>query len=626
MKLVLLFTFYFLLFTLKTYLRLLSFARPFSRFVPFYFLFAILAIIFGLINFALLIPLLNVLFGTIEEQQVNAILIKPEFSFGISYLKDIFYYFFGIIINQYGKTGALQFVCGIIIVSVFLSNFFKYLAQRIIGFVRARVVRNIRKTVFEKITELHLGYFSSKRKGDILSRLSNDVQEIETSLVSTLTVVFRDPATIIGFFILLFIMSVKLTIFTLLIMPTMGIIIVEITKRLKKQSVRGQQSLGVILSIIDETLTGLRVIKAFNARKYIIEKFNRQNNRYAGYVKSMAYKRDLASPLSEFMSVVIVTGILLYGGTMVLSNQSDLSASEFITYIILFSQVLVPAKAISSAFSNIQRGLVSGERVLKIVDTDTEIKDKKNAIHLIEFNKNIRFKNVSFAYETELVLININLTINKGKTIAIVGPSGGGKSTLADLIVRFYDPAEGEVLIDDISLKEYNIESIRSFMGIVTQESILFNDTIFNNISFGLPDTTKEEVIKAAKIANAHDFIMQTKFDYQTNIGDMGTKLSGGQKQRLSIARAILKNPPIIILDEATSSLDSESEKLVQQALSNLLKNRTSIIIAHRLSTIQHADEIIVIDEGKIVEKGTHLKLMNKGGLYKKLNLMQSFG
>ncbi|MBW8049768.1 MAG: ABC transporter ATP-binding protein [Cytophagales bacterium] len=611
---------------MKTYLRLLSFAKPFSRFVPLYFLFAILSIIFGLMNFALLIPLLNVLFGTVEDEQLNAMLTKPELGFGINYLKEIFYYYFSLIINAYGKIGALKFVCGVIVVSVFLNNFFKYFAQRIIGKVRARVVRNIRKTVFEKITELHLGYFSSKRKGDILSRLSNDVQEIETSVVSTLTVVFRDPATIIGFFILLFIMSFKLTIFTLIIMPTMGIIIVEITKRLKKQSVRGQQSLGIILSIIDETLTGLRVIKAFNARQYIMDKFNKQNNRYAGYVKSMAYKRDLASPLSEFMSVTIVAGILLYGGTLVLSDQSDLSASEFIAYIILFSQVLVPAKAISSAFSSIQRGLVSGERVLKIVDTNTEIKDKKEAIHLTEFKDSIRFENVSFAYEKNLVLSNINLKIEKGKNIALAGPSGGGKSTLADLIVRFYDPTEGKVLIDNISLKEYNTGSIRNFMGIVTQESILFNDTIFNNIAFGMPDAAEDEVVKAAKIANAHDFIMQTTFGYQTNIGDRGVKLSGGQKQRISIARAILKNPPIIILDEATSSLDSESEKLVQQALSNLLKNRTSIVIAHRLSTIQHADEIIVIDDGKIVERGAHPELMKTNGLYKKLNLMQTFG
>ena len=612
--------------SMKTYLRLLSFAKPFSKFVPLYFLFAILSIIFGLMNFALLIPLLNVLFGTVEDEQLNAMFTKPELGFGINNLKEIFYYYFSLIINAYGKIGALKFVCAVIIVSVFLNNFFKYFAQRIIGKVRARVVRNIRKTVFEKITELHLGYFSSKRKGDILSRLSNDVQEIETSVVSTLTVVFRDPATIVGFFILLFIMSFKLTIFTLIIMPTMGLIIVEITKRLKKQSVRGQQSLGIILSIIDETLTGLRVIKAFNARQYIMDKFNRQNNRYAGYVKSMAYKRDLASPLSEFMSVTIVAGILLYGGTLVLTKESDLSASEFIAYIILFSQVLVPAKAISSAFSSIQRGLVSGERVLKIVDTNTEIKDKKDAIHLTEFKDSIRFKNMSFAYEKDLVLSNINLVIKKGKNIALAGPSGGGKSTLADLVVRFYDPTEGEVLIDNISLKEYNTGSIRSFMGIVTQESILFNDTIFNNIAFGMPDADEEKVIKAAKIANAHDFIMQTTFGYQTNIGDRGVKLSGGQKQRISIARAILKNPPIIILDEATSSLDSESEKLVQQALSNLLKNRTSIVIAHRLSTIQHADEIIVIDDGKIVERGAHPELMKTNGLYKKLNLMQSFG
>jgi ATP-binding cassette, subfamily B, bacterial MsbA len=608
---------------MKTYLRILQFAKPFRSFVPQYLVFTLLGILFGLFNFTLIIPLLNVLFGTVSEQEAVVMVQKPAFALDISFIKDSFNYYFGNIILENGKVGALRFVCILIIISVFLSNLFKYLGLRIEGKVRAKVVRNLRLDVYERITQLQIGYFSNERKGDIMSRLTNDVQEVENSVVSTLNVVVREPFTIIGLFVILFSMSVQLTVFTVLIMPVSGYIISVISKKLKRRAVQGQESLGSILSIIDETLGGMRIIKAFNAQNYVLNKFRQQNNQYAHIIESITNKRSLASPISEFMGVIAVAGILFYGGNLVLNQTSDLSASEFITYIILFSQVLVPAKAISTAFSNIQRGLVSGDRILKIIDTEPIIRDSPAAIHLPEFQKNIEFRNVSFSYQHEAVLKNINLIIPKGKTIALVGPSGGGKSTLVDLLPRFYDPTAGAIFIDGHNIRDASLFSLREKMGVVTQESILFNDTIFNNIAFNKTDATETEVMQAAKIANAHDFIMQTAEGYQTKIGDRGGKLSGGQKQRISIARAILKNPPILILDEATSALDTESEKLVQEALTNLMKNRTSVVIAHRLSTIQHADMIVVMQQGQIIEQGTHEQLLTQNGLYTRLNQMQ---
>lgn len=603
-------------------MRILNFARPFTSFLPVYVLYTVLGIAFGLLNFTLIIPLLDVLFNEVPQQAVAAT-TKPEFALTLDYGKALFNYYFGSILAETGKIGALQFVCIIIIVSVFLSNLFKYLAFRVIAKVRATVIRNIRHDVYERITQLQLGYFSNERKGDLMSRLTNDVQEVETSVISTMTTVVREPISIIGYFIILFSMSVKLTLFTLVLLPISGLIISGLAKKLKQKAKQGQHSLGSILSIIDETLGGMRVIKAFNAQPYVMAKFNEENNRYARIVKRMGYNRDLASPLSEVLGVVVVAGILFYGGSLVLSNQSDLSASEFIAYIVFFSQVMVPAKALSSSFSNIQRGLVAGERILTVIDTQPAIRDNANAQQLPAFNQEIEFRNVTFSYEKDSVLNNINLVIPKGKTIALVGSSGSGKSTLADLLPRFYDPTAGQILIDGANIQNYTLHSIRDLMGIVTQESILFNDSIFNNIAFNKVNPTMEEVVAAAKIANAHDFIMQTPDGYETMIGDRGSKLSGGQRQRLSIARAVLKNPPILILDEATSALDTESEKLVQQALTNLMQNRTSLVIAHRLSTIQHADEIIVMQQGQIVERGTHEALSQQGGFYAKLNQMQ---
>jgi len=609
---------------MKTYLRILQFAKPYSRFVPLYTLYTVLGIIFGIFNFTLIIPLLDVLFGTVGSDDATLMAAtKPEFSLTIDYFKNFFNYHFGQVILEEGKQGALVFVCIILIISIFLANLFRYLAFRIIGALRAHVVKKMRHAVYERVTQLHLGYFSNERKGDLMTRLTVDIQEVESSVVNTLTVVIREPISIIAFFIILFTMSVKLTLFTLLLLPISGGIIAGISKRLKRSAEQGQQSLSFILTIIDETLSGIRVIKGFNAEPYIMDKFNSQNDRYAHIQRSIAYKRDLASPLSEFLGVTVVAGLLYYGGSLVLNQQSELGASEFIAYIILFSQVLVPAKAMSAAFSNIQRGLVSGERILKVVDTMPEIKNKPGAKELHTFEQNIEFKDVKFSYGDRNVLEHININIQKGKTVALVGPSGGGKSTLADLVPRFYDPSAGSILIDGHDIRDYTVESVRDKMGIVTQESILFNDTIFNNIAFNKTDATEEEVIAAAKIANAHDFIMQAPEGYQTVIGDRGSKLSGGQRQRLSIARAILKNPPILILDEATSALDTESEKMVQEALTNLMKSRTSIVIAHRLSTVQHADEILVLQQGNIVERGTHDQLLLSNGLYARLTQMQ---
>ena len=609
---------------MKIYFRLLSYAKPIEKFAIPYVLFTILSIFFGLMNFTLLVPIFDILFSPDPSKSVPHIEQLPSFSFDVQYLKNLFYYGFDKILGKYGKMGVLEFVCGITLLSVLCTNLFKYLSQRAMESLRIHTLLRLRQALFEKVMSLHLGYFSNERKGVLISKITADVQVIQGSITNTLIVFFKEPITLIVYFGWLFYISYELTLFTILIVPVSGFLISLISKRLKRSAIEAQSTFGMMLSYLDEALSGIRIIKAFNAVGYIQDKFHNQNLQYTKIIRSMARRQELSSPISEFLGVSVVVAVLLYGGAIIISDPS-FKASLFLGYIIVFSQIINPVKSISNSFSAIQHGVASGERVLKIIDTPNEVEEKKNAIKISEFKNEIEFKNVSLGYESKEVLKNISFKITAGKTIALVGPSGGGKSTISDLIPRFYDPKKGQILIDGIDIKEFTFDSLRGLMGIVNQESILFNDTIYNNIAFGKSNASKEEVFNAARIANAHEFILNTDKGYETFIGDRGVKLSGGQKQRISIARAILKNPPILILDEATSALDTESEKLVQDALDNLMKNRTSLVIAHRLSTIQAADEIIVIESGEIVERGNHKELLEMNtGLYRKLKLMQA--
>ncbi len=607
---------------MNTYFRLLGYARPYGRYIIPYLVFLLPAVVFGAINFTLIIPLLNVLFNTLDSVPMGE---PPEFSLRPGYFTGLFNYWFLHIVHNYGKYQALSFVCGIIVVGVFLANLFRYVAQRVLTRLRVWLVYRLRKSVFEKITSLHVGFFHHRQKGDLMSMLSNDIQEVENTVISTLHVLFREPLIIIVYIIILFIISVKLTLFTLVFFPLAGFIIASISRQLKRTADTGQQLQGKLLSLTEEAISGIRIIKGFVVKRFINERFDRVNESFRKVSKSFINRRELASPLSEFLGVLVVVTLILFGGKLVLDNPPVLSASEFITYIILYSQILPPAKNISNSVTIMQRGLAAGDRLFKLLDTPSQIQDSPIAISLTSFEKAIEYRNVSFSYEDRPTLKNINLKIEKGKTVALVGQSGSGKSTLVDLLPRFYDIQEGEILIDGINIRDIRKESLRRLIGIVTQEPILFNDTIYNNIAFGLDKVDMDDVIRAAGIAHAHEFIIHTEQGYQTNIGDRGMKLSGGQRQRITIARAILRNPPILILDEATSALDSESERLVQEAISNLLKNRTSLVIAHRLSTIQNADEIIVLHQGQIVERGTHTQLLAASGIYRRLYETQSF-
>ncbi|OKS89324.1 ABC transporter ATP-binding protein [Mucilaginibacter polytrichastri] len=602
---------------MKTYFRLLSFAKPIEKFAIPYILATILTVIFSTLNLALLAPLLKALFF-----QSKAPVPKPA---SWTHVIDLLNYYAHQATIDYGPLGALKFVCVIIVISVLLSNVFRYISQRVMENLRIHTLLNLRKSVFDNVMDLHLGYFSNERKGDIISKVASDVQVVQYSVTGTLQVIFKEPLTMIAYLVTLFALSVKLTLFSLLIIPVAGLIISRIVKRLKSQAQASHETYGTMISYLDEALSGMKIIKAFNATNYIKDRFHDQNKMYSKIIRSMAKRQQSASPVSEFLGVLMVAGIVLYGGSLVINHQSTLTAENFIAYIAIFSQVMRPAKAISDSFSNIHSGIAAGERVLELIDTKPLIKDALGAKPITDFKEGIQFKDVTFAYDEKVVLSHINFTVPKGKTVALVGPSGGGKSTMMDLIPRFIEPQQGEILIDGHHLNSLTINSVRSLMGVVNQESILFNDTIYNNIAFAKPEATPEQVEAAARIANAHSFIEHTEQGYQTNIGDRGTKLSGGQRQRICIARAVLANPPIMLLDEATSALDTESEKLVQDALNNLMKNRTSLIIAHRLSTIQSADIIIVLEAGRIAEQGTHTELIAANGLYRKLIDMQTF-
>ncbi|MEN5055276.1 ABC transporter ATP-binding protein [Sphingobacterium kitahiroshimense] len=606
---------------MKTYFRLLSFAKPIEKYAIPYIIFTLITVVFSTLNLAMLAPLLHVLFNT-EQVSSDVVLVKPE---GLGQLPAYFTYYANLANQQYGPYGALKFVCVAIIISVFISNLFRYLSQRIMENLRIHTLLNLRKTVFNNVMDLHLGYFNGQRKGDIISKVASDVQVVQFSVTGTLQVVFKEPLQLIAFLVTLFAISTKLTLFAMLVIPISAFFISKIVKTLKAQAIAGQTSYANMISFLDEALSGVRIVKAFNGTNFVKKRFNDENDRYAGIMRAMARRQQMGSPVSELLGVIMVAIILLYGGNLVLSGSDEFGASEFIAYIAIFSQVMRPAKALTDAFSNIHNGIAAGERVLELIDTKSEVTDKPNAKEVTDFKEAIEFQQVDFSYGEKNILKNINLTIEKGKTIALVGPSGGGKSTLVDLIPRFMDVTGGQILFDGIDLRDLDQESLRTMIGVVNQESILFNDTIFNNITFSNTSATQEEVEAAAKIANAHEFILKTELGYETNIGDRGAKLSGGQRQRICIARAVLKNPPIMLLDEATSALDTESEKLVQDSLYKLMENRTTVVIAHRLSTIQSADTIVVIDAGQIVELGSHSELIQQEGLYRKLIDMQQF-
>lgn len=597
----------------------MSFAKPIEKYAIPYIIFTLLSVLFGALNLALLAPLVTTLF---DQNQAKQVVQKPE------HFYDIFktmYYYSSVIYNRYGIYKTLLFACSVIVVSVFLGNVFRYFSERTMESLRIHTLLNLRKAVFNNVMDLHLGYFNNERKGDIMSKIASDVQVVQYSVTGTLQVVFKEPLTLLTYLIMLFVISYKLTLASMLIIPISGFIISRIVSRLKEQAAASHESYGTMISYLDEALAGIKIIKSFNATEFIKQRFNRENVKYSNIIRNMSKRQQLASPVSETLGVLMVAGIVLYGGSLVLAKDGGLDAAAFIAYIALFSQIMRPAKAISQAFSGIHSGIAAGERVLALIDEKPLIKDAPGAKAITHFDKEIRFDKVSFAYNERVVLDGVSMIIPKGKSVALVGPSGAGKSTLMDLIPRFIQPQSGQILIDGENIQSYKVDSLREMMGIVNQESILFNDTVFNNIAFGKPGATLEEVQEAARIANAHEFIMATEHGYQTNIGDKGVKLSGGQRQRICIARAVLRNPPIMLLDEATSALDTESERMVQDALNNLMKNRTSLVIAHRLSTIQNADLIIVLENGRIVEQGTHIGLLEKDGLYRKLIEMQTF-
>ena len=602
------------------YVLLKRFIPPYKRYVAGNFIFNLLGAIFGAIQLATLKPVLEVLFATPK------VIEKPiGWSLSIKSIGDNLMYELSNTIQEYGSAKALIYLGVFMLIMVFLKVGFTYLALYVMVPLRNGVVRDIRNQIYKKILELPIGFFSDERKGDIIARMTGDVQEIDNSIMSSLEMLLKDPLIIIISLACMIYMSPELTLFVFLLLPVVGYLIGKVGKSLKKPSMRGQNKMGELLSTIEESLSGLRIIKAFNAEKKIKEHFSKQNTEYYHIMNSLMWRRYLAHPMSEFLGTAVIVIILWYGGNLVLNNNSNLSPSEFMVYIAFFYTIINPAKSFTTAIYAIQKGLASMERIDKVMLAENNIVDKENPISVRKFTNKIEYKDVTFRYQEDDVLKKVSLTIPIGKTVALVGQSGSGKSTFVDLLPRFYDVSEGQILVDGIDIRDYKIADLRGLMGNVNQDPILFNDTFFNNISFGVENATLEQVENAAKVANAHDFIIATSDGYESNIGDRGGKLSGGQRQRVSIARAVLKNPPILILDEATSALDTESEKLVQEALENLMKNRTSIVIAHRLSTIKNADLICVFHEGEIVERGSHDELLSLDGIYKKLHGMQSF-
>lgn len=602
---------------MKDIFRIFRYILPYKWSAIANIVFNFLSTIFTLFSFGLVIPFLNVLFG--QQEPVTEMV---EWSFSTDVILHNFKFWLSEIIETHNSLYALVLLGVMVSLATLGKTLFWYLASYFMVPVRNGVVRDIRNNLYRKILDLHVGYFSEEKRGNIIARMTNDVQEIDFSIMSSMTMLFRDPIKIIAFVGTLFFLNYKLTLFVMLVLPVAGLIIGRIGKSLRRRSQDGQRRMGHLMSIIEETVFGLQIIKAFNAENHQDDKFHDVNKGYTNVQNKINRRRALASPVTELLATITIVFVMWYGGRIVL-NDGSLAPSELISYLLIFSQVITPAKSLSTAMYNIQKGLASVDRINEILKAENKIENPKHAVAKPNFKDRIEYKNVNFAYEDVPVLRNINLSIQYGKTIALVGQSGSGKTTLADLLPRFYDLKEGQITIDGIDVRDMKLQDLRSLIGYVNQSPILFNDTFANNIRFGAENVSDEDIVKAAKIAHAHEFIMESEKGYETNIGDGGGKLSGGQRQRLSIARAILKNPPIMILDEATSALDTESEKLVQQALDNLMKDRTSIVIAHRLSTIKNADEICVMQYGEILEQGKHEDLLKMDGIYTKLYNMQ---
>lgn len=606
---------------MKKIRAVLAFMKPYKIHAIFGVIFNLTTAIFGVFSFTLMIPFLQVLFGLSD----NVSLQEPVFATDFKSLENWFNWYIQDLMLSHSKVYGLIFISALVVIFSLLKNVSRYLAVYIIAPLRMGIIRDIRNRLFKKILTLSISYYSGERRGDIISKMTSDVTEIEISVMRSIDMLFKDPILLLVYIGTLIFMSWQMTLFVFVLLPITGGIIGTIGKNLRKSGFIGQKLLGSLMTVVDETLSGFRVVKAFNAEKKMEQRFFSENKKFTNIMIKMWRRRDLANPLSEFLGSLVMVALMIYGGSMVLSGDNSLSPSAFLGYLALFSQIISPAKSISTAYYNIQKGMASIDRINEILKAENPIKEKSNPIQIKSFEDAVEFKNVSFKYEENAVLKGINLKIKKGQSVALVGQSGSGKTTLVDLLPRFWDIQDGDILIDGHSIKDIKITDLRALMGNVNQEPILFNDTIFNNIAFGLENATEEEVMAAAKVANADEFIVQTENGYQTNIGDGGSKLSGGQRQRLSIARAVLSNPPILILDEATSALDTNSERLVQDALTKLMKNRTSIVIAHRLSTIVSADVICVMNEGEIVEIGTHHELLKKEGYYNKLHKMQTF-
>lgn len=603
---------------MNIYLRILSFAKPYKTQIVLYTVTAVIGVMCIGLSISLLAPVLELLFSGNSQEATQA---TPDFFLN---LKVYFNNFLKSYLEQGDQHSALLFAIGAIVGISLLGNGFRYLSNVFMAIIRTKTLEDVRNFIFSKINDLHIGYFEGERKGDIMTRLTSDVYEVERSVVATFQSLVRDPLTVIFYLILMIYFSWQLTLFIFIVLPVAATFIGLLSGALRKDAYQTQDRLSWIMSIIEEVTSGMRIIKAFNAEGYVKRVFAHYNKGYSYYSRKQFVKKGLVQPFSESMGIITIGIILWYGGGLVFDGA--IQASSFLTYIFFFQQIMKPAKSISNAFANINRGIASGERIFGVIDAREAIEEKTDALAVPEFKEKLDFINVGFAYTEEKVLDQINLTVEKGQVIALVGPSGSGKTTLAEMIPRFYDPIEGRIELDGHDLKDFQLKPLRELIGLVTQEPILFNDTIFNNIAFGSDNAKEADVIAAAKVANAHDFIMEIDNGYHSHIGDRGVLLSGGQRQRLSIARAIFKNPPIMIFDEATSSLDSASEKMVQEALHQLMKNRTSVVIAHRLSTVKEADQIIVMDKGHIVQRGTHSGLLEEEGVYRSLYQMQQLG